>query len=121
MKSIRFRTRKFCALLEHTDHGMFAPGTQVVLQQFRIRGARLGRRQSFGKAVSANFCGERIFAPLKMDQTVLYERGKNEISNRAYGHHEGGAAWKQTDQSSTSATLGDGGIYSSLEDLGEVG
>jgi CubicO group peptidase (beta-lactamase class C family) len=28
-----------------------------------------------------------------------------------------GAGWKETDQSTTSATLGDGGIYSSLVDL----
>src|SRR5207249_2469121 len=37
--------------------------------------------------------------------------------NRAFGHTLESGAWKQTDQSSTSATLGDGGVYSSLEDL----
>src|SRR6202035_3285508 len=63
------------------------------------------------------FLRQRIFAPLKMDDTVAYVKGKNEIAERAYGHSKEGDAWKQTDQSSTSATLGDGGIYSSLEDL----
>ena len=63
------------------------------------------------------FLRERIFAPLKMDNTVAYVKGQNEITNRAYGHTKEGDSWKQTDQSSTSATLGDGGIYSSLEDL----
>jgi CubicO group peptidase (beta-lactamase class C family) len=52
-----------------------------------------------------------------MAHTVAYERGKNEVANRAFGHAKGSAGWRQTDQSPTSATLGDGGIYSSLEDL----
>src|SRR5262249_32821162 len=37
--------------------------------------------------------------------------------HRAFGHTLENASWKQTDQSPTSATLGDGGIYSSLADL----
>ena len=52
-----------------------------------------------------------------MDQTIAYEKGKNEVANRAFGHSRDGGAWKQTDQSSTSATLGDGGVYSSVRDL----
>jgi CubicO group peptidase (beta-lactamase class C family) len=65
----------------------------------------------------AEFLCHRIFAPLKMAGTVAYERGKNEVSNRAYGHTKEGDRWNETDQSPTSATLGDGGIYSSLSDL----
>lgn len=64
-----------------------------------------------------DFLRERIFQPLKMEHTLAYEKGKNEVSNRAYGHTKGNDGWKQTDQSSTSATLGDGGIYTSLNDL----
>jgi CubicO group peptidase (beta-lactamase class C family) len=52
-----------------------------------------------------------------MSQTVAYQKGQNEVINRAYGHSKEGNSWKETDQSSTSATLGDGGIYSSLTDL----
>jgi CubicO group peptidase (beta-lactamase class C family) len=64
-----------------------------------------------------DFLHARIFAPLKMDATVAYEKGKNEVSNRAYGHTREKGAWRQMDQSSTSAVLGDGGVYSSLDDL----
>ena len=60
---------------------------------------------------------ERIFVPLGMANTVLYEKGKNQVPHRAYGHTQTSAVWKQTDQSSTSATRGDGGIYTSLDDL----
>ena len=64
-----------------------------------------------------DFLRDRIFVPLKMNHTVAYERGKNEVSDRAFGHTMEKGVWQVTDQSSTSAVLGDGGIYSSLVDL----
>ena len=63
------------------------------------------------------FLQERIFTPLKMTNTLAYERGKNTVSHRAYGFTKKDNAWRETDQSPTSATLGDGGIYASLDDL----
>jgi CubicO group peptidase (beta-lactamase class C family) len=64
-----------------------------------------------------DFLHDRIFSLLRMNNTVAYVRGKNDIPNRAYGHSFENGTWKQTDQDSTSATLGDGGVYSSLEDF----
>ena len=64
-----------------------------------------------------DFLHDRIFAPLDMKQTVAYEKGKNTVAHRAYGHTHDGPAWREMDQSPTSAVLGDGGIYSSLDDL----
>jgi CubicO group peptidase (beta-lactamase class C family) len=64
-----------------------------------------------------DFLHDRIFAPLKMNATVAYEKGKNNVSNRAYGHTHDSGGWHEMDQSSTSAVLGDGGVYSSLDDL----
>ncbi len=63
------------------------------------------------------FLQDRLFAPLKMMNTVVYVRGKNEVAHRAFGHTKQAARWEQTDQSPTSATLGDGGVYSSTADL----
>ncbi|MGA8502489.1 MAG: serine hydrolase domain-containing protein [Candidatus Sulfotelmatobacter sp.] len=63
------------------------------------------------------FLQERIFTPLKMNNTLAYERGKNKVPHRAYGHTRQVDGWHETDQSPTSAVLGDGGIYSSLDDL----
>lgn len=68
--------------------------------------------EPFGK-----FLHDRIFAPLHMTNTIAYEKGKNEVVNRAYGNSKTDGAWQQKDQSPTSAVLGDGGIYSSVEDL----
>jgi CubicO group peptidase (beta-lactamase class C family) len=67
---------------------------------------------SFGQ-----FLHHRIFAPLKMTNTLAYENGKNEVPHRAYGHTCEKHTCRETDQSPTSATLGDGGIYTSIDDL----
>jgi len=67
---------------------------------------------SFGQ-----FLHDRIFRPLGMRYTIAYEKDKNVVANRAYGHTMIDGTWHETDQSPTSAVLGDGGIYSSLEDL----
>lgn len=65
----------------------------------------------------AEFLRRRIFVPLKMQDTVAYENGKNQVKTRAYGYTQDAGTWLETDQSPTSATLGDGGVYSSLDDL----
>lgn len=65
----------------------------------------------------ASVLHERIFAPLEMTDTVAYEEGVSQVSHRAYGYSFLENRWKRTDQSLTSATLGDGGIYSSVSDL----
>ena len=64
-----------------------------------------------------DFLRERIFLPLGMHETLAHVRGGPPIEHRAYGYSESGGKWTRTDQSSTSAVLGDGGIYSSIDDL----
>ena len=63
------------------------------------------------------FLHDRIFAPLQMSRTLAFISGKNSPPERAYGHNKDEDQFVQADQSSTSATLGDGGIYSNLVDL----
>ena len=63
------------------------------------------------------FLQQRIFAPLGMHDTSAYVAGGPEVNHRAFGYSEVDGHWQQTDQSSTSAVLGDGGIYSSIDDL----
>jgi CubicO group peptidase (beta-lactamase class C family) len=52
-----------------------------------------------------------------MDSTLVFESGRNEVAERAYGHSLKNGALAETDQSATSATAGDGGVYSNLADL----
>ena len=49
--------------------------------------------------------------------TIPLSKGISEISNRAYGYAKTDSGFIFTDQSITSAVLGDGGIYSSTLDL----
>ena len=60
---------------------------------------------------------ERIFLPLGMAGSVAYVNGAGEVADRAWGHSADGRGWRRTDQSTTSAVLGDGGIYASIDDL----
>ena len=103
-------------LLEQQSAGKFPPGS---LWEYSNSGyavlAMVVEKVSgepFGK-----FLHDRIFAPLKMNNTLAYEKGKNEVPHRAYGHTKEKDGWRETDQSPTSAVLGDGGIYSSIDDL----
>ncbi len=103
-------------LLRQEKNAKFAPGTSWSYSNSGYVVLGLIVAKVSGKSYG-EFLRERIFAPLKMNHTIVYQKGKNEVSNRAFGHSKEGEAFKETDQSSTSATLGDGGIYSNLEDL----
>jgi len=103
-------------LLEKESHGQFAPGTSWEYSNsgYVVLGLIVAKVSgiSFGE-----FLHERIFAPRKMTHTLVFEKGRNEVVGRAYGHAKKENGFVETDQSSTSATQGDGGIYSNLEDL----
>lgn len=60
---------------------------------------------------------DAVFGPLGMDTTVMHVEGNDTVSSRAYGYSREGDRWTRTDQSITSATLGDGGIYTSVDQL----
>jgi CubicO group peptidase (beta-lactamase class C family) len=63
------------------------------------------------------FIDREVFQPLGMNNSVLFDAGKNIIRNRAYGYEEKTGKWVMRDQSQTSALFGDGGVYSNIEDL----
>jgi CubicO group peptidase (beta-lactamase class C family) len=103
-------------LLEAETSGKFQPGTSWAYSNsgYVLLGliAAQAARQPFDELLH-----DRIFKPLGMTNTVVYVKGKNQVLNRAYGHTREGDKFIETDQSATSATLGDGGIYSNLDDL----
>jgi CubicO group peptidase (beta-lactamase class C family) len=65
----------------------------------------------------ARFLHDRIFAPLGMTGSVAHQDGIDSVPNRAYGYTPDSTGYRPSDQSVTSATLGDGGVYTSVEDL----
>jgi CubicO group peptidase (beta-lactamase class C family) len=103
-------------LLEHETKGKFPPGSSWSYSNSGYVVLGLIVANAAGQSY-ADFLHARIFAPLHMDHTIVYQKGKNEVTRRAFGHTKEADVLKETDQSSTSATLGDGGIYSNLEDL----
>ena len=103
-------------LLERQTSGKFAPGSKWEYSNSGYAVLAMIVEKASGKGFG-QFLQERIFTPLKMTNTLAYEKGKNEVPHRAYGHSKIDGVWHETDQSPTSAVLGDGGIYSSLDDL----
>ena len=65
----------------------------------------------------ARFLYERLFTRLGMSGTVAHQDGMDTVPQRAYGYTPDSGRFQPSDQSVTSATLGDGGIYTSVEDL----
>ena len=103
-------------LLEQQSSGKFSPGTKWEYSNSGYATLAMIVEKVSGRPFG-QFLHDRIFAPLAMNHTLAYEKGKNEVPNRAYGHTKEGDTFKETDQSPTSAVLGDGGIYTSLDDL----
>ena len=104
------------AILEGQDRLYFEPGSQYRYSNSAYALLTLIVERASGQAYP-DFLRERIFAPLGMDASVAFVDGESTVANRAFGHSLVDGAWTRTDQSPTSAVLGDGGIYSSIDDL----
>ncbi len=103
-------------LLEKEDRTYFPPGTAYRYSDTGYSLLSLVVAKAAGVDF-ATFLRERIFRPLRMSGSVAFEEGVSTVSQRAYGYSAAGKTWTRTDQSLTSAVLGDGGIYSSVDDL----
>ncbi len=103
-------------LLEAENRGYFRPGTGYRYSNsgYSLLALIVGRASDED---FASFLRERIFQPLGMQNTVVFEAGVSVVVHRAFGYSASRHSWTRTDQSLTSATLGDGGIYSSIDDL----
>ena len=103
-------------ILETQDRTVFSPGSSY---QYSNSGyallALVVERAS--KKDYPSFLRERIFEPLGMQATLGRVDEGPAVASRAYGYRLEDGKWIRRDQSSTSAVLGDGGIYSSVDDL----
>lgn len=108
--------RDVLELLSHKDSLYFAPGTSYRYSNSGYSLLSLIVERVSGKTF-ATFLDDRIFAPLGMNNTVAHQDGLDVVSHRAFGYKLKDSAWTRKDQSTTSAVLGDGGIYSSIDDM----
>lgn len=104
------------ALLAKQDGLYFPPGSAYRYSNSGYAMLALVVERASGKRF-AEFLRSRIFAPLGMRDTLAYVGGGPDVPHRAWGYSEKDGGWERTDQNAYSAVLGDGGIYSNIEDL----
>ena len=106
-----------CLQLMYKANGLyFAPGSQYKYSNTGYAILALIVEKISGQDYGV-FLKENIFKPLKMKNSVAFEEGKSTIPNRAYGYSSDNGSWVETDQSITSAVLGDGGIYTNTIEM----
>lgn len=114
--TIQLKDKDVLDLMMQTDSTYFEPGSQYRYSNTGYALLALTVEKFSGKPFR-DFLYENIFNPLIMENTIAFENNVNEVKNRAYGYTITEAGIDLTDQSITSAVLGDGGVYSSLNDL----
>ena len=114
--SFQLHDAEVLMLLESEHRTYFAPGTGYRYSNsgYALLAMVVGQES---RMEFAAFLRERLFKPLHMQNTIAYQAGSSTVVHRAYGYSAAGDGWTRTDQSLTSAVLGDGGIYSSIDDL----
>lgn len=103
-------------ILAELDRTYFPPGSDFRYSNSAYALLALIVERTSGEEYPA-FLENRIFQPLGMSTTLAFVDGGPGVENRAYGYSRKDGIWARTDQSPTSAVLGDGGIYSSIDDL----
>ena len=105
------------ALMKAQDSTYFPPGAEFRYSNSAYAVLAMVVERLSGKPFGT-YLRENIFEPLDMAGTVAHEDGVTVVPHRAYGYSlVDGGSWRRTDQSTTSAVLGDGGIYTSLDDM----
>ena len=103
-------------ILERQDRTLFAPGSAYRYSNSGYALLALVAERASGMRF-ADYLRARIFVPLGMHDTHARVDGGPEIPHRAWGYSAAGDGWERTDQNAYSAVLGDGGIYSNIDDL----
>lgn len=103
-------------LISRTEGTYFEPGTEHRYSNTAYAMLAVLVEDLSGKSFP-QYLDEFIFAPVGMRTTVAYRKGETTVPERSFGYTVTGRLVENTDQSAWSAVLGDGGIYSSVEDL----
>ena len=115
-QSAQLNDHDVLALVASQDSLYFPAGTQYRYSNsgYVLLGIIVARVSGMSYA---DFLRTQIFTPLGMNATVAHVEGSDTVPRRAYGYSPSGGTFVQTDQSVTSATLGDGGIYTNVDNM----
>jgi CubicO group peptidase (beta-lactamase class C family) len=109
------RDRDVLGLMEAQRSGDFPPGERFHYSNTGYALLAMAVDHVSGTCFQA-FLRRRIFQPLGMEGALAFVEGGPPVAARAYGFRRRSGAWEFADQSPTSAVLGDGGVYCSVED-----
>ena len=103
-------------IVSTTEATMFPPGSEYSYSNsaYAILAVLV---EKLSAKTFPEFLHDNFFAPLGMTNTVAYVDGITMVPERSFGYTVSDEGVKYSDQSAWSAVLGDGGIYSSVEDL----
>lgn len=103
-------------ILKQQDAGYFPPGSDYRYSNSGYAVLAMIVEEMSNRSF-AEFLQARIFTPVGMENTLAFEDGISTVPDRAMGYTVSDSGVEFTDQSLYSAVLGDGGVYSSLDDL----
>ncbi|MDO5610716.1 MAG: serine hydrolase [Pseudomonadota bacterium] len=113
-RSTQISDAEILAISKAQDGTLFAPGSAFGYSNtgYVLLGLIVEQRS----AMPLNdYLVSRLFQPAGMRSSVM--QGSGPIPNRVYGYGVADGRARLSDQSNTSATGGDGGIYASLDDM----
>jgi CubicO group peptidase (beta-lactamase class C family) len=114
--TVQLTDKDVLEILINQESTYFAPGSEHRYSNSGYAILSLLVEKLSGMSFS-KFLEEKIFKPLKMNGTMAFVDGVNSVPNRSFGYAKADSGFVFSDQSLTSAVLGDGGIYSSILDL----
>jgi N-acyl-D-aspartate/D-glutamate deacylase len=112
----RPRTRHALDVLSVWGEPRFAPGTRYEYSNPGYELLALIVERASGRTY-ADFVEERIFGPLGMEGSVVFDERAPRIPKRATGYRREGTGFAIDDDHPLNYVVGSGGIYSTVEDL----
>lgn len=103
-------------IMKKVDSTYFEPGSEFRYSNTAYALLAMIVEKKSGKKFS-EFLKDKVLNPIGMNNSVAFRKGENEVPNRAFGYAFIDGKFTFSDQSTTSAVWGDGGLYSSTMDI----
>lgn len=112
----RPRTRHALDVFAAWGDPLFAPGERFEYSNPGYELLALIVERASGQSY-AGFLEQRVFSPVGMSSSVVFDERSPRIEKRAYGYRRAGDGFELDDDDPLNFVVGSGGIYSTVEDL----